>query len=200
MASSGNGHANGHGDGLPRTSPRWGPDDLARRPVLDEASSVSGRRFVIVGLLATLAIWGAVYLAFLYWRARYRTLAEFGASQVAPLVDRLADRVPSGVDPDAWKQAVADTHGMLLALTGAGVLDRPQMEGLRGDVSARVARATTPEAARAELTALWDDIEAKAGPVIAPDVTPPPPGSRHASRHPRPPRPGLLRAGPAPKR
>ena len=193
MTSGGNGHTNGHGDGLPRTSPRFGPDDLVRRPVLDEASSVSGRRFVIVGLISTLLIWGAVYLAFLYWRARYRTLAEFGATQVAPLVDRLAESAPPGVDPDAWKKAVADTHGMLLALTGAGVLDRAQMEALRGDVAARVARATTPEAARVELIGLWDQIEHDAGPVIAPDTAPPPPGSRHAARHPRPPRPDLLK-------
>ncbi len=190
MAQGGNGHANGQGGGLPRTSPRWGPDALTRRPPDDE-SSVSGRRFVIAGLIAILLIWGAVYLAFLYWRARYRALAEFGASQVAPLVDPLADRVPPGVDPDAWKAAVADTRGMLLALTGAGVLDRPQMEALRADVAARVARAT-PETARDELTALWDDVEKRAGPVIAPDVDPPPPGSRHAARHPRPPRPRLL--------
>ena len=171
MAAIGNGHANGHGDDQPRTSPRWDADALRRRAAVDE-SSASGRRFVIVGLIAILLIWGAVYLAFLYWRARYHALAEFGASQVAPLVDPLADRVPMGVDPIAWKKAVADTHGMLLALTGAGVLDRTQMEALRGDVAARVARATTPESARDELMALWDDLETKAGPVIAPDVTP----------------------------
>lgn len=195
----GNGHANGHGDGHPRTTPRWGPDALARRAALEAEASVSGRRFVIVGILATLLIWGAVYLAFLYWRARYRALAEFGATQVAPLVDPLAERVPPGVDPAAWRRAVADTHGMLLALTGAGVLDRMHAETLRREVAARVGRATTPEAARAELIGLWDQVERDAGPVIAPDSEPPPPGSRHAARHPRPPRPALLRAAPASK-
>jgi hypothetical protein len=192
MASIGN----GHGDGHPRTTRRWGLDDLRRRPALDDEPSASGRRFVIAGIVAILLIWGAVYLAFLYWRATYRALAEFGAAQVAPLVDPLAERVPPGVEPAAWKSAVADTHAMLLALTGAGLLDRPGMEALRDDVAARVARATSPESARAELTNLWDDVEAKAGPAIAPDVNPPPPGSRQASRHPRPRRPELLRAGP----
>lgn len=197
-ATGGNGHTNGHGDGHSRPSPRWGPDALARRAALEEESSASGRRFVIAGVIATLLIWGAVYLAFLYWRGRYRALAEFGASQVAPLVDPLADRVPPGVEPDAWRGAVADTRGMLLALTGAGVLDRSQMELLRDEVAARVARATTPGSARDELTALWDQMEREAGPVIAPDVDPPP-GPRHAARHPRPPRPALLRRAPAAK-
>jgi hypothetical protein len=148
---------------------------------------------VIAGVVVTLVIWGAVYLAFLYWRATYRALAEFGAAQVAPLVDPLADRVPTGIDPSAWKSAVADTHAMLVALTGAGLLDRAQMEALRADVAARAARAT-PESARDELSRLWDAIEARAGPAVAPDVDTPPPGSRQAARHPRPKRPELLRA------
>jgi hypothetical protein len=155
--------------------------------------SASGRWFVIAGLLATLAIFGAVYLAFLDWRTRYRALAEFGAKEVAPLVDPLASRVPQGVDPEAWRRAVDDTHGMLVALTGAGVLDRPQIEAIRAEVASRVARAT-PATARVELTALWDDLERRAGPVLAPDTAPPSHGSRHAARHPRPARPVLLRS------
>ncbi len=189
MASLGN----GHGDGHPRITRRWDLDDLKRRPAVDDEASASGRRFVVAGIVATLLIWGAVYLAFLYWRATYRALAEFGANQVAPLVDPMAERVPPGVEPGAWKSAVADTHALLVALTGAGLLDRPTMEALRADVAARVARAT-PESARAELTRLWDDIEARAGPAVAPDDAPPPPGSRQAARHPRPRRPELLRA------
>jgi hypothetical protein len=157
--------------------------------------AVSGRRVVIAGALATLAIAGAVYIAFLGWRARYRALAEFGATRVAPLVEPLAGRVPPGVDPGAWRLAVEDTRGMLVALTGAGVLDRAQMEGLRAEVADRVARAT-PATAVGELAALWDDLERRAGPVLAPDVTPPLPGSSRAKRHPRPARPGLLGTGP----
>jgi hypothetical protein len=192
MASTGNGHANGHGDGPPRTAPRWDPDDLARRSALKDEASASGRRFVIAGLIATAVIWGGVYLAFLYWRATYRALAEFGAAEVAPLVDPLSDRVPPGVDPAAWTSAVADTHAMLVALTGAGLLDRTQMEALRSDVAARVARASAGSP-REEMARLWDDMEARAGPAIAPDESSPPPGSRQAARHPRPKRPSLLK-------
>lgn len=193
MARIGEGGANGHGNGHLRDDRRRGLDGPTGRRAGDE-SSRSGRRFVIVGVVATLAIWGAVYLAFLDWRARYRALAAFGEERVAPLVDPMADRAPIGVEPGAWREAVADTHAMLVALTAAGVLDRAGMEALRSDVEARVARATTPGSARSELTSLWDDLETKAGPLIAPDPTPARAGSRHAPRHPRPPRPALLRA------
>ncbi len=80
---------------------------------------------------------------------------------------------------------------MLLALTGAGVLDHPQMDQLRQEIADRVAQAR-PETARQTLADLWDDLERDAGPIIAPDQTPPPPNSRHAARNPRPPRPKLL--------
>jgi hypothetical protein len=178
MASIGN-NTNGH----------------ARQAVF-AGGSASGRWFVIAGLLALLVIFGAVYLAFLDWRTRYRALAEFGAMEVAPLVDPLASRVPSGVDPEAWRRAVDDTHDMLLALTSAGVLSRSQLETIRAEVASRVARST-PATTRDELIALWDDLERRAGPVLAPDVTPPPRGSRHAARHPRPARPELLQSNPS---
>jgi hypothetical protein len=188
MASVGNGHGgNGH------STRRWNPDDLVRRRPPSDEGTVSGRRFVIAAVIAVLAIWGAIALGFRAWRANYEALAHFGATQVAPLVDPLADRVPPGVDPIAWRQAVADTHAMLLALTGAALLDQPTMNTLRDEIAALVKRAT-PETAQSELTALWNNLERKAGPVIAPDLTPVDPASRHAARNPRPARPALLKA------
>ena len=187
MTTVGEGHG---GNGHPAR--RWKPDDLAPGRPPDDDRSVSGRRFVIAGVIVVLVIWGAVTLGFRSWRANYEALAAFGATQVAPLVDPLADRVPPGVDPLAWRKAVADTHAMLLALTGSALLDRPTMDALRDQIAALAARAT-PETARRELIALWDDLERKAGPVIAPD-TEPAPNSRHAARHPRPARPDLLKA------
>ena len=151
----------------------------------------SGRRAVAALVLAILALWLGLDLAFRAWKARYRALAEFGASQVAPAVDPLASMIPPDVPPGDWRGAVDDTHAMLLALTGAGVLDRPQMDDLRRDLADRVARAR-PETALKTLSDLWDDLERQAGPLIAPDRTPPPAGSRHAARHPRPSRPKLL--------
>ena len=168
---------------------RWRFDDRGGDPV--EAPSWSGRLTVGGLVVGVLVLWLGLDLAFRGWRERYRALAEFGAREVAPAVDPLAQMSPPDVPPDEWRRAVADTHAMLLALTGAGVLDRGLMERLRDDLRERVAGAR-PETAKADLARLWDDLERQAGPVIAPDLIPPPPNSRHAARNPRPPRPKLL--------
>jgi hypothetical protein len=71
---------------------------------------------------------------------------------------------------------------MLVTLTAANVLDRPQMDALRARLAARVA-AARPATARAALAAVWDEAEDQAGHVI--------------DRHPRP---GLLPPGHAGER
>ena len=140
---------------------------------------------------AVLTLWLGLDLAFRGWKARYQALAEFGASRVAPAIDPLASTNPPEIPPTEWRVAVADTHAMLLALTGSGVLDESQMDDLRREIASRVANAR-PETALKALSDLWDDLEQKAGPVIATDRVAPPPGSRHATRNPRPPRPKIL--------
>ena len=153
----------------------------------------SGRRVVAAFVAAVLVMWFGVDRAFRGWAARHEARARFGAEAVAPAVDPLADLTPPGVPPGAWRAAVADTHAILVALTGAGLLDEPQMDDLRRRLDAQVREvAVRPEAARAALSRIWDDLERDAGPAIAPDVVPPPPNSRHAGRHPRPRRPALL--------
>jgi len=179
---------------------RWRRDDRTARPVAGPSppgpARVSGRRVVLAMTAAVLLLWLGLDQAFRGWRARYQARAAFGAARVAPAIDPLARSNPPDVPPLEWRRAVADTHAMLLALTGSGLLDEPRMDELRRDIAARVDRAR-PETARATLAALWDDLERKAGPAIAPDRVPPPANSRHAARHPRPPRPSLL--GPSPR-
>ncbi len=80
---------------------------------------------------------------------------------------------------------------MLLALTSAGVLDESRMDDIRRDLAARVA-LTRPETALKTLSGIWNDLERQAGPIIAPDRSPPPANPRHAARHPRPARPKIL--------
>jgi hypothetical protein len=172
------------------TDRRWRLDEMGPNPG-NHARQISGRKAVVALVLTILALWLVLDLSFRSWKARYNALAEFGASKVAPAIDPLARTLPPDVPPNDWRVAVADTHAMLLALTGAGVLDQPQMEQLRQDINQRVAQAR-PETAVKTLAGLWDDLERQAGPVIAPDSTPPPPSSRHAARNPRPARPRLL--------
>jgi len=126
----------------------------------------SGRRLVVVGVLVLLVLWGVLYLSFARWRARNRARAAFGAQQVAPVIDPLAQVVPDGVTSDAWAQAVSETHAMLNRLTGSGVLDLDQMKTLRADVGARVARAR-PETAIVALLGIWTDAEDKGGPLLS---------------------------------
>jgi len=136
------------------------------------AAGHSGRRAVLAAGLTFLVIGGGLALWFRNWRVRYRARAAFGASQVAPVIDRLAEVVPPEVSRDAWHRTVAEAHAMLVTLTASNMLDLDQMRALRAELIARVARAR-PETARAELAALWDSLARRAGPNLV-------------NRHPRP--------------
>jgi hypothetical protein len=131
----------------------------------------SGRKLVIGAVLIGSLIGAGLYVAFVRWRIEYRARAAFGANQVAPAIDPMAKIVPPGVHPKAWRQAVADTHAMLVMLTASNLLDRPQMIALHDDISRRVARAQ-PETVVLELLHLWIDLLDKAGPVINRGRTP----------------------------
>lgn len=151
-------------------------------------------RWVVGGLVAVvLGGWWGLDRAFRSWTARYQARAAFGRDRVAPTVDPLARLAPPGVAAAEWREAVAATHALLDAFAGAGLLDEGQMEALRRTLAGEVAQATAhPDRARAILARIWDDLERDAGPVVAPDLVPPPPGSRQARRRPRPARPTLL--------
>jgi len=123
----------------------------------------SGRRLVTVAGLAILVIWGVLFLIFREWRARYRQRAAYGATQVVPAIDPLAEVVPPDVDPAAWRDAVAQTHVMLLTVTRSNLLTIEEMQALRTELDQTVARARAhPESARAELAGVWDKISNRA--------------------------------------
>ena len=145
----------------------------------------SGKKFVIGSLIVILMIWAVLFLSFRDWKGRHQRAAAFGRSEVAAAVDPLASRVPPEVDARVWKQAVEDSHAMLEAVTGAGLLDRSKMEELLAELLGRF-RQTTPESARDDLRWLWDQMEARAGPIL----------TRRAERPPLvPPRPAILGPG-----
>jgi hypothetical protein len=172
---------------------RWRFDPRRAESPLDcgVAPGPSGRWVVVAIVSVILVLWLGLDLSFRAWKARYRALVEYGETQVAPVIDPLASEVPPDVAPTDWQVAVSETHAMLLALVGSGVLDRSLMDELRREIAAKVA-AARPETARRTLADLWDDLERKAGPVIAADLGPPPANSRQAARHPRPARPKIL--------
>ena len=122
MASTSNGHQDGS------ASRRFRFDDLTSTVVhavapgssaADIGPQHSGRRLVLLAGAAILLLWGSLYLAFHDWRARYRAGTSFGVSQVAPVIDPLAEIIPAGVDVADWQEAVRQTHAMLVAVLSA---------------------------------------------------------------------------------
>jgi hypothetical protein len=199
MSSSSNGRQESHRDPIRRLryddlasimarTYAHGPGEgsAAKLPFLSAASpwlprSHSGRRFVIVAGIAVLVIWGLLYLVFRDWRARYRERAAYGASQVVPAIDRMAEVVPPGVDTTAWRDAVRRTHDMLLTVTSSNLLGIGEMRALRAELDQTVSRARAhPETAVAELAGVWNTIADRAE-FLLKDTR-----SRSGDRHPRP--------------
>ena len=136
---------------------------------------------MIVAGITVLLIWGALYLIFREWRAKYRERAAYGLTQVVPAIDPLAEITPPSLDPIAWRDAVQQTHAMLVTVTGSNLLDVAEMRQLRAELDQAVARARTrPETALGELAAIWN-VQADRAEFLFKD-------SRSASgdRHPRP--------------
>jgi hypothetical protein len=169
MTTASDGNANSRGGPMRRLRIDATAEGMSPSPEIPPGRS--GRRVVIVGVLLVLVTWGGLYLAFRDWRARYRARALYGATQVATAIDPMAATVPAGVTPEAWRDAVSETHAMLVTVTASNLLDMAALRSLRGEVAARVARAR-PETALSELAGLWDDLHARAGPLL--------------DRHPRP--------------
>jgi hypothetical protein len=141
----------------------------------------SGRRFVLVAGITVLLIWGALYLIFHEWRAKYRERAAYGLTRVVPVIDPLAEIAPPSLDPIAWRDAVRQTHAMLVTVTSSNLLDVAEMRQLREELDQAVAQARNhPETALGELAAIWN-VQADRAEFLLKD-------SRSASgdRHPRP--------------
>ena len=126
-------------------------------PSASRLSSYSGRLLVLGAGLVILILWGSLYLVFRDWRARYQARAAFGETQVAPVIDFLAQIVPQGMDAETWRRAVQQTHDMLVTVTSANLLDLEQMKVLRDELRQAVARANAhPETSRDELAGVWN--------------------------------------------
>lgn len=118
-----------------------------------------------IAVCSILILWGSLYLAFREWRARFQERVAYGKEHVAPAIDSLSRIIPPDVDPIKWRQAVRETHDMIVTLTGSNVLTLDGMKDLENELTTRVAHAS-PETARTELTAIWDDLHHRAGPIV----------------------------------
>jgi len=98
-------------------------DEVTSRSEALPSRSHSGRRVVIAACLALILVWGLLQVGFRLWRSGYQARATYGATEVAPIIDSLADVIPPATNPDAWRQAVAETHAMLVTLTAANLLN-----------------------------------------------------------------------------
>ena len=144
--------SNGFGDGHDHRPPA-------------ENRRLDGRVFVAVGCLAVLAVWGSLMVAHRAWKGRYAARAAAGERRLAEAIDPLAAKVPPGVAPAAWGRAVGETHRVLVALAGAGLVGPDRMDALGLDVGRRVAETDTSSSILM-LMSLWDDLEAQGGPAI----------------------------------
>ena len=177
---------NGQQDHRPPHGVRF--DDLLSTavPSTPHASAVaephaSGRKFVLLAVVAILVLWGSLYLLFRDWRARYQARASFGATQVAPVIDSIREMVPYGVDAQVWRDAVRETHEMLTAVTGSNLLSLAQMKSLREELEQIVSRVRAhPETAREELAGVWNNMADRAEFVLKDG------GSGHRKERPRP--------------
>ena len=125
--------------------------------------SHSGRRFVIVAVIAVLAIWGVLFLVFREWRARYRERAAYGISHVVPTIDPLEQILPPGVDPAEWRDAVHRTRTLLKTVTGSNLLGIEEMRALREELDQIVSRSRDrPEMALVELASVWNTVADRA--------------------------------------
>jgi hypothetical protein len=196
MSSSTNGRHGGHHDPIrrlryddisaimeqARARRRRGDDPAAgTAPARWLGRSDSGRRFVILAVIAVLVVWGLLYVVFREWRARYRVRAAYGATQVAPAIDVFTDLAPTGVDPARWRDAVERTHAMLVTVTASNLLGLDEMKDLRAEIERAADRAgARRESAAAELAAVWDDMSER-GEFLMKDTR-----SLKGDRHPRP--------------
>jgi hypothetical protein len=136
---------------------------------------------VLVSGLVLLTIWGILYLVFRDWRAHYRERALYGATYVVPAIDPMARVEPTGVSPEAWRDAVASTKSMLLSVTNSNLLDEEQMRELRSELEGAATRSSAdPKCAVAELATIWNNI-ADRGEFLLKDSKSP-----GGDRHPRP--------------
>jgi hypothetical protein len=141
----------------------------------------SGRRFVVVAGVIVLLIWGTLYLVFREWRVKYRERAQYGATEVVPVIDPLKGVMPPGVDIKEWRDAVDQTGNLLKTVTGSNLLTKPDMVELKIELTQQVRLGCRrPAHAVESLAEIWNNV-ADRGEFLLRDSR-----SLSGDRHPRP--------------
>jgi hypothetical protein len=89
---------------------------------------------------------------------RPRILPSYWATRVVPAIDPLAEVAPPDAEPTAWRDAVGQTHAMLLSLAGTNQLSIEAMKLRRAKIEHLVNQACArPETAVAKLAVIWNE-------------------------------------------
>jgi len=156
----------------------------------------SGRRFVLVAGLTLVVLWGALFVIFRDWRAKYRARVAYGGTHVVGALDPLEAIVPADVQPDEWRDAVGQTRAMLTTVISSNLLDFKEMDRLHAEIDQFVARARAhPETGPLELAAIWNEMTERAEFLFRDNRSAD--GNRHLRPKLLPPRPEKPRARPA---
>jgi hypothetical protein len=156
-----------------------GPRDTDETAVLVRGHS--GQQLVVVAGIIVLLISGTLYLVFREWRTKYRERAQYGATQVVPIIDPLSGVMPPGIDVAAWRDAVEQTRAMLITVTASNLLDKPDMVELKVTLAQHVRQGCRhPAMAVDKLAEIWNDV-ADRGEFLFRDSR-----SLSGERHPRP--------------
>jgi hypothetical protein len=98
---------------------------------------------------------------------RPQILPSYGATRVAPALNPLRGIIPAGVELAEWRDAIAQTRALVLAVTDSNALLVGQMQKLRSALDGHVERAKErPETVLAELAAIWNEVAASGQSVL----------------------------------
>ncbi len=130
----------------------------------NDDKSYSGRRFIIALIIAVLAFWATIGLAFNLWRQAYLKKAEVGrkiAHQVRPLVNYR----PGSISRPDWEDAVDYLEAMLIAVTGSNLLGEIQLAQVDAEVKMLIADSARDHEKSVELVrTFWNELNRRTGP------------------------------------
>lgn len=126
--------------------------------------SYSGRRFIIALVIAVLAFWATIGLAFNLWRQAYLKKAEVGR-KIAHQVRVLVDYKPVSISRPDWEDAVDYFEAMLIAVTGSNLLGQKQLEQVDSELQQLISNSARDHEKSFDLVrTFWNELNRRTGP------------------------------------